>query len=379
MRKKVMQYKRWITFVLVLLFFAVCCAPLSAYAAYPSEPIDYMDLDYYVQEGPVFNRVTVPISYDYYFFKPYNDITGEALIGSAGLYFHTMDIYPNTSYSLYIYPTSYHGLSLNNIPEGSRLVFDFSVLVEGTENYYIPSLVKRMFYTTSTQEYISAVLSDIPGTFSEDLSVTFELDDFPDNAANVVPCIKASNFRTAYDGVTTYRFYLKNVSLVMDIPTGYWEQWLAEQNGQMIDDLGDRIEGSISDSTDQITGSIEDSTDLITDYIKDSSEDIVGVLADSTNVIVGGNHELDGIADESNKEMSAAAGKLDNLGDQLNSVDKPNVDSVNVSADKLLGGMAATSMLTAPVLEIWKNPVALSFLTVVVTIVLISWVFFGKK
>lgn len=350
--KKIMEKlnKHFFPLLVVAVLFLGFCLPIRVSAASPNKSIEYTEMDYTVTEGPLYNRVTVPLSSDFIRYELRNESTGDIgyHVGTTTYPFYANS---NQRYSITIHPVTEYGLSLANIPEGSKILVDFKITchASGDNQLSVPSsFIQRHYYTTVQNQWIVPVHdTSIPYGFGEQgVSLSYALDDIPDNAANFVPAMKISPFVNRGSSEVLFTLYVENVSLVMDISTGYWEQWLAEQNGEMIDGLGDRLEGAISDSTNQI---------------------------------VNGTPEQNQIANESNNEMSAAAGKLDNLGDQLNSVEKPNADSMNVSADKLLGGMAATSMLTAPVLEIWKNPVALSILTVVVTIVLISWVFFGKK
>ena len=365
MRKKVMQHKRWITFVVILLLVMAWCTPLTAYAAYPTKPIDYRDLDYTVKEGYAYNEVTVPLSSDFCRLVALQTGTSSAIASTQGRDYLSFGVDHSTLYDLNLYPVSHRGLSLADIPEGSRLVFDLFISFTyvdlnddgGTAYEPLERLSQKLHYlNTEGKQTGKTITKEIDGFSNEEITVAFDLDSFPTGASSVVPYITMEDFM--FDrGVQTCDITLTNVSLVMDIPNGYWEQWVVEQNGQMIDNLGDRIEGSINDSTDRIEGAITDSTDKI----------------------VNGTPEQDQIANESNNEMSAAAGKLDNLGDQLNSVEKPDVGSMNVGINDLVGDSSSLLLLTSPIREIWQNPVALGFITIVLTLVLVSWVFFGKK
>ena len=85
-----------------------------------------------------------------------------------------------------------------------------------------------------------------------------------------------------------------------------------------------------------------------------------------------------GNLNNSSDAMQGAADDLGALGDQLSAVDKPDVDSFNVSVDGLVPYQAMLAY-TAPIQVLWENPTLLGMLMIIVTLVIVSWVFFGKK
>lgn len=76
--------------------------------------------------------------------------------------------------------------------------------------------------------------------------------------------------------------------------------------------------------------------------------------------------------------MHDAAGELEDIGDQLAGVDKPDADSIDVSLDSLVPYNAMLAY-TAPIQVLWENPTLLGMLSIVIALVIVSWVFFGKK
>ena len=78
------------------------------------------------------------------------------------------------------------------------------------------------------------------------------------------------------------------------------------------------------------------------------------------------------------EDMSGSAGELGAIGDQLAGVNKPDADSLNVSVDGLVPYQAMLAY-TAPIQVLWENPTLFGMLMIVVTLVIVSWVFFGKK
>lgn len=76
--------------------------------------------------------------------------------------------------------------------------------------------------------------------------------------------------------------------------------------------------------------------------------------------------------------LNNSTDKLGQIGDQMASVEKPTIDSNKVSADSLVPNTALVT-LSSPFLALWENNQLLAMLTIVVSLVLVSWVFFGKK
>ncbi len=319
-----MQHNRLITFVLAFLMFVVWCAPLTASAEVPTGPINYMDLDYSVKEGAAYNQVTVPIPEENLYLGIYNQSTTTNVAALRGSPSITYTVDPGIGYTLRVYPFSTYGLLLDNIPEGTILNFTLKVEVEGTENFYVPSLYKDYYYNdVSGNRVQNLITSQIDGTVGEVVHISYELKLFPDGANSFVPLFRYVNFGTALDGSAKYKFTVSDVALVMNISNGYWEQWLAEQNGQMIDDATDKITGSIQDSTDQIQDSILGVGDQI-------SQDIAG----ATDQIMSGGQagvELEndtGKLDQSADDLTNGVGEINKFEDDLFADVENNLDEI---------------------------------------------------
>lgn len=375
--------KHLFPFVVAFVLFLGICSPVSASAEKWYDPINYQDYDYTVRYGDQYNKVSVVLPEFHYYM---NICVGDQpnvivkTVHSTDTISYSFD--PTKEYLIRVYPASSKGILLENIPVGSKLSFDIKLLLmeENGTPYYAPNLYKVSYYYDADGQTNRETTHQMDGyTFGQSIRLEYTIEDVF-GAVSFVPSALLKQFKTT--AACEYYVVIDNAVLEMDISATYWQQWQNQQNGQKLDSITDgledvqeglyEVEDAVNNSADRVTGAIDDSTDKITGAVSDAADE-------AAKDILNGNALTDDIADESNEEMSAAADKLDSLGDQLNSVEKPNADSMNVSADKLLGGMAATNMLTAPVKEIWKSPIALSILTVVVTIVLISWVFFGKK
>lgn len=316
--------------------FVFWCSPLTAYAEAPTEPINYMDLDYTVKEGAAYNQVTVPLPADVLTVSLYDQTNTSVLMTRNGIDSLSYVVTPNHLYTFSVYPLSLHGLFLGNIPEGTTLNFRLRVNVEGTENFYLPVLYKNYYYNDVSGNRIgNEIMQKIEGTTGEYVDISYDVkSSFGDGSYSFVPRFRYCNFGTAYEGTTRYTFTVTDVSLSMNISNGYWEQWLAEQNGQMIDDLGDRIEGSISDSTDQITGSIEDSTDEITGSIENATDEIM------SGGQAGAELENDtGKLDQSADDLTNGVGEIDKFEDDLFADVENNLDEIIDGAN--INGIAA--------------------------------------
>lgn len=94
--------------------------------------------------------------------------------------------------------------------------------------------------------------------------------------------------------------------------------------------------------------------------------------------IINGTPEMNDKVDSAVDDMNNAGNQLEDLGESLNAVEKPNTDNLDVGIDSFL---PETSFLayTAPIRNLWENDTLVGMLIIVLTLVLVSWVFFGKK
>lgn len=337
--KKIMEKlnKHFFPLLVVAILLVGTCIPVRASAAW-AVPLDYTDLDYSVKFGTDINVVRFQIPEKNCSFEV-KDYFGSTMVKKV-LQNNIVEISnADSQYNIYVYPASTYGLSLTNMPVGSKIVLEVKIDNTGVYsgsagNWAVKKGTRYAYFGGETNRWITNTVEDITDDYVRgDLSVPiynleYLIEDI-EGADTLVPFIKYENFEV-WTG-DTLRIEVVSAYVEMEVSAKFWSQFQAQQNGKLLNDM------------------------------------------------VNGTDEQHAIVNDSVQGMQQAGSKLDGLGEQLNSVEKPDVDYMDVSADKLLGGMAATTMLTAPVREIWKNPVALSILTVVVTIVLISWVFFGKK
>lgn len=108
--------------------------------------------------------------------------------------------------------------------------------------------------------------------------------------------------------------------------------------------------------------------------IRDKVSNIDKQLGDLITGTPEQNEAVNGAVDQ----MQQAGDDLKDLGSSMSNVPKPDPGDINVSIDQFVspGTMLA---YTQPFLSLWENPTMLSMLIIVLTLVLVSWVMFGKK
>lgn len=115
--------------------------------------------------------------------------------------------------------------------------------------------------------------------------------------------------------------------------------------------------------------------DLDDAFVNWKNEEIVHEKLDS---LINGTPEQNQQAQDAVGGLNSSTDKLGQLGDTMSSVDKPSIDSNKISADSLVPHTSLVA-LSSPFQALWENNQLLAMLTIVVTLVLVSWVFFGKK
>lgn len=109
-------------------------------------------------------------------------------------------------------------------------------------------------------------------------------------------------------------------------------------------------------------------------WLSDGFQSVVDAIS---NFVSGSPEQQQQVADAVDK-MEQSSNALGQLGDQMNSVEKPAPSDMNVSPNAMIPDTALTAY-TTPITYLWHNSTLVAMLTIVVTLVLVSWVFFGKK
>ena len=143
--------------------------------------------------------------------------------------------------------------------------------------------------------------------------------------------------------------------------------------------ITDLVDLPINTYYDNITifGSFDYPLNVIVDIQSKESVLLEGIENQIGNAISGTPQQNQQV-DDAIGGLTGKTDDLDALGDQMSSVDKPTIDSNKISADSLVPHTALVA-LSSPFQALWENNQLLAILTIVVTLVLVSWVFFGKK
>lgn len=107
------------------------------------------------------------------------------------------------------------------------------------------------------------------------------------------------------------------------------------------------------------------------------NEKLVDTLNDVKDEILNGSPEQNQQAGEAVDKMDSLGGEIDSFGESMQTT-KPDVSTVQIKLDKLVDHPTLLAYV-APIQELWENKTLTSMLIIVATLVIVSWVFFGKK
>lgn len=226
----------------IFLVVAVCVVPLfvTAYAEW-GVPVNYADLDYKVQYGEGYNTVTFPLPADNYVLKAWNT-TRDLEVSNYGqneiVFGAQAEAYDN--FKIYIYPASTFGLSLSNIPVGSKIHMEVQVENLSNAGYTMPEWYLRYWYATdSTAQLLNG--TDLMG--QQALSGTYNLDyviQSVPGATRFVPSVLFNSFKPTVDNAM-YRIKLVSAEIEMQVSTEFWTQFQNQQNGEMLGQINDTL------------------------------------------------------------------------------------------------------------------------------------------
>lgn len=343
------------------------------------------------------------------------------------------------SYIIRCYPFSTVGFSLESIPDGTSIgmaaSFDAEVASGSSEFDTVPSvkiygwLKDRNSKSSSRELYATYTLDSLSEPFSAVMTVDSDVL-FSKVAADsnsiyncFIPMIAIDDFVASYSVDKSVKFSFLPSNLVLKIPSSYWVQFQNDMLDAKLElqmeelltqffliDAGidavrskqdailqeiyagfssvqslqratiNGLQFEIQKNGELVVEKIESSAVSVNNNIDLSKVEILNAIADMNNSIVTGTPEMDNIAQDSNQNLSNSSDKLDSLGDQLASVTKPNVEELEPSSpEQIVSDPNAGVILSGPITSLWDNPVIFGIVTTVLTLVLLSWVFFGKK
>lgn len=254
--------KRKFCVVLSVLVLCLSLFPLTAFAEW-KEPLDYQELDYKVKYGSDYNAVTVPLPSDNYYFT-YLDDAGlrDNQYGSPSFVIPGV---PGDNIRIRVYPASSFGVSLDNIPDGSKLTFDIELTEfvsdqNGYVDYEFPSvnligyyLVKQAGKWVWKDTEVVGRISETP--FGGKYTCEFVIQPHSYDVYGFVPLVEFNDFRPLTDSL----FKIEIVSAVLDmqISADYWQQWQNEQNGQMLNSMNDKLDNLPGQIGDEFENALE--------------------------------------------------------------------------------------------------------------------------
>ena len=315
--------KRFFPLLVVALLLVGSCLPIRVNAAYdPTKPIDYTELDYSVKYGTEYNQVSVSIPSEYYYHNVY---VGDNSIEQIGGDTFVFTLSPGQTVGLYEYPAGYRGLSLDNIPVGSKLVFDFYLSISApVDPSWTPRFYQRYHYADLRGNWLgNSIRTEISGSLSQSYTIEYTVESV-ENAYAFVPSIAINNWGTYSMSDLTATVVMEDVRLVMDISADYWSKWQAGQNGKMLgeikEELGNVNEnlGDVKDELGNVNDKLDDTNDKLEALPGEIGDEMQGVIDNekaesesSGNKFV--NQILDKLPDPSTEVLSSLKGLTDSM------------------------------------------------------------------
>lgn len=113
------------------------------------------------------------------------------------------------------------------------------------------------------------------------------------------------------------------------------------------------------------------------DFFSTANQNIESYLEGINSSILNGTSTQQSQVQQDTNKLEGAGNELGQLTQDMELV-KPPVEDFVVNSDAYVDP-SATQMLIAPILELWNIPILVNVVLIVLTLMLISWVFFGKK
>lgn len=283
-----------------------------------------------------------------------------SLTGSASLYDYnpnlsvssdTINDYipgSNKEFNIVYRPLGFSVLSLDNVPQNTMVRFklnfrflEFSQYEELTANFFLQYYDSNMNAITNFSldvEYADSLV--------DDYWITFDVSSFinkPAGAKYVMPRFVISVSANGFVDNVTLEVNPSRFFLDLLISSLYRLQEQTKQTNKLLSKLENQNQTIIDQNQNMIDGTPQQNQQ-------------VGVAVDG---------------------LENSAGKMEDLADDMK-VDKPDLSGVDVSPDAIVN-VADRALLTAPLTKLWDDPTILGMVTTVFILVLVSWVFFGKK
>lgn len=313
---------------------------LVCFLVFPaSAAVDYNDLITNIEVDGDKDIVTISVPADNFKFDLYCADTGSTTSFSGSSFSAHLDAL--SYYSIYVYAFGMESLDITNIPDGAQVTFDFSVSSNGFSSYSTPTWYTQIYYQKGGKYIGQNSLRHDNAALFENLIFEMSMDkvDGAQTATFNIVCQDLYPWNP-YD----FEFTVNSLQLTFSISSLYR---LQEQTGKTNEILS------------AVEKKLEENGQKLDDVINGTPEQ---------------NEQIDNAVDE----MQGAVDRLEQAGEAMNSIERPDMSDIDISIDSFV---PQTSLLayTSPILTFWENDTLLAMVTIVCTLVLVSWVFFGKK
>ena len=334
---------------MVCFMIVISSLTMPAQAAGADWTIDYNDYIEDLQIDGDTGIVTVHLPKEFYYIKLYeyfgSQIEGVDLWwGPSGKPIN-VSLSADTRYVVVFYSNPNKPFYLGNIPDGAKISVTVGVR-EANGNAYETPNVRWLFKSWNSDHKWLA-----------DTYHTFEKESINGNVTASALLDKTVGSKTAYAGVfgieffnfvplsySRYYFEMLDFSFSFPVSSLTADKIMNDQNQKLMKDINTKLEKQ-------------------------------GQTLDS---ILSGTPDMNDQVDSSVNNMQSSTDKLGQLGDSMK-VEQPDVSGIKTDLGDLVDFDAVLAFVN-PFMRIWdNNSLLFSFLTIVLTLVIVSWVMFGKK
>lgn len=243
-------------------------------------------------------------------------------------------------------------LSLDNVPNGSTFGYNLIWSISSSQSFYCN------YYASVVIRYYNSA-----GSLISTQDIKASMQQFGNVATSTGASARTLIFSASADLVKPENARYCKIYCYLD-------QGLGSSSGKLSQRLVYRIlPGS--------TFSLGISSSYVNEETDRESNKLLGEIVDQNESLINGTPQQNAAVSDANDEMITAGDKLGELTDQME-VEKPDTEDIDVSIDSFI---PETSILayTGPILAFWNNDSLKAMLIIVLTLVLVSWVMFGKK
>lgn len=292
----------------------------------------------------------------------------------------------NGSSSNYIKGQPIYNLQLKSdwLPDEEASINEFSVvyLPFGGGNYFDVSSLPISTSFTLQNVVLYFVLNNGQG-FNTDVFQNFSVQYYDENYKYISTQWIDKEYTFTPGNVETFTYNLEDITFTLDKPKNAkfalfrmilnFDAFYFHQNYSTLSvDIGDFVfDMRISSAYREMLQAEENSR--LMNEINNQLAEQNKTMEDILNGTPEQNEQISGAVGE----MGSAGDKLGDLSDQMQ-VEHPDASNMNVSINSFI---PETSLLayTGPILAFWENDSLQAMLIIVLTLVLVSWVMFGKK